>query len=179
MSKIILITIAMITSAIEYFELKDFAKKLKVKWVGKKKEDLRADLIKAVKERDKSNKVKTGLKANGEKLVKKGAKKKEKEKKEEKTPTAVLISEKDIKLITGLPTKRERILKLDELGYGVPDFFDNELVAQHPTNCYAVLRSAGRSSSVRTHSEATKSKIRRTVNTKIADLNKLKEAAEK
>lgn len=174
------ITIAMILAAVSYHDLVEFAKELGVKYVGKKKEDLRADLVGKVKAENKVEKVE---KKSKDKADTKPVSKKEKtdaivtaKKPEAK---AVSISDKDIKLITGLPTKKERIIKLHDLGYNVPDFCSHALIDQHPTNCYAVLRNAGLSENGRTHSKETKDKIRATVVKKIEGINKLRTQAAK
>jgi hypothetical protein len=167
-------TKAEIQSENNYFKLVAEAKKLGVAFNKVSKEDLKAALIKAQAKASKGKDK--GKDKGGKKPAAKPAKKDAKPAKPAKKAVvvktvvaAVEISAKDIKAITGLKTKKERVIKLViDLGYPVAVAAACSLVDCHPTNAHAILRAAGLSTSGRTQSEETKEKIRATVLAKIA-----------
>ena len=166
-------TKAEIQSENNYFKLVAEAKRLNVPFSKVSKENLRAAIIKAAAPGSKATAKKPAASKSKDKGKEKGkAKPKAKPAKKEAAPkkvvAAVEISAKDLKAITGLKTKKEKVIKLViDLGYPVAVAAAAPGVECHPTNAHAILRAAGLSTSGRTQSEETKEKIRATVLAKI------------
>lgn len=162
------------------------AKELKIKSVGLKTEDLRSSVIEAVKKASKepAHPVKasgtwpkpepaTAKKAETKNTEAKKPVAKKETKKAEPKAELVHITKEHLKEAATLPTKKQRILYLHDLGYKAAAISQAPSVAQHVTNVLAALRAAGLGTG-KTVSEEVKEQIRSTVTAKVAKKVKAK-----
>lgn len=163
-------------------ELAGFAKQLSIKSVGLKTEDLRANVIAAINADGKAAKhtVKESATEAATKAVKAAAAPKTETKKaapapkaETKKPVAVTVSKEHLKAIEKLATKKERILKLNELGYKASVICAVPSIDQHVTNVLAALRKAGLGTG-KTIAPEVREQISKTVTAKVAKKVKAK-----
>ncbi len=141
-------------------ELRALAATAGIKFIGKKTEDLRSELLKVAVD-DKAKPVKKAKK-EGEakpagKKEKKAAAKKEPAPKKER----VAVSAKDTADIEKLDTKKARVITLRERGYSIHSIA--EAVDLHPTNVSRYIREAGLSTSTATVPQERKDRIKATI----------------
>ena len=124
-------------SAADTKELRSLAATAGVKFIGKKSEDLRKELLGiAVDDSKPAKKVAKSAKKPAEK----SAGKSESIRRE--------VSEKDLKAIEKYDTKKAKVISLRELGYSINAI--GEAVGLHPTNVSRYVRDAGLSTSTAT-----------------------------
>lgn len=134
-------------------ELRALAATAGIKFIGKKTDDLRAELMAVAVDDKKAAPVKKAAKP-GEKAK---AAKKEPAPKKERVP----VSAKDLAVIEKLDTKKARVITLREKGYSIHAIA--EATDLHPTNVSRYIREAGLSTSTVTVPEERKERIRATI----------------
>lgn len=137
-------------------ELRSLAATAGIKFIGKKTDDLRTELMAVAVDDKKAAPVKKAAKP-GEKAK---AAKKEPAPKKERVP----VSAKDLAVIEKLDTKKARVITLREKGYSIHAIA--EATDLHPTNVSRYIREAGLSTSTVTVPEERKERIRATIATK-------------
>lgn len=120
--------------------LRAFASDRNVKYIGKKQEDLRAELM-AMAEDDKVKKEKGAAKSAAKPAEKAPAAKKEPAPKKER----VSVSAADLAEIETMTTKKAKVITLRERKYSIHAIA--EAVDLHPTNVSRYIRDAGLSTS--------------------------------
>ena len=156
-------TIKEIKAEKNYLAIVAEAKALGVKFSKVKKEDLRTAVISARRKADK------GSSASKKQATTPAV-----------APVAIEIEKKHIKAITGLKTKKEKVLALvNDFNYPVAVAADAPGVKCHPTNAHAILRAAGCGRGTNTVSEEVKEQIRGTVLAKIAANEKAERKAKR
>lgn len=141
-------------------ELRALAATAGIKFIGKKTEDLRSELLKVAVD----DKVKPVKKAKKEaeskpagKKEKKAAAKKEPAPKKER----VAVNAKDSADIEKLDTKKAKVITLRERGYSIHSIA--EAVDLHPTNVSRYIREAGLSTSTQTVPQERIDRIKATI----------------
>jgi hypothetical protein len=140
-------------------ELRALAATAGIKFIGKKTEDLRSELLKVAVD-DKAKPVK---KAKKEGEAKPAGKKEKKAAKKDPAPKKerVAVSAKDTADIEKLDTKKARVITLRERGYSIHSIA--EAVDLHPTNVSRYIREAGLSTSTATVPQERKDRIKATI----------------
>jgi hypothetical protein len=143
-------------------ELRSIATKAGIKFIGKKNDDLRKELL-AIAEDDAKPAKKAAAKKPAEKKPagKKDAVKKDAVKKEAVKKERVLVPEKRAKEVLALGSKKAQVITLREEGYPINAIA--ETVGMHPTNVSRYIREAGLSTSKVTVPEERKARIKATI----------------
>lgn len=140
-------------------ELRSMATAANIKFIGRKNDDVRKDLL-AIAEDDSAKPAKkaTAKKATAKKEgEKKPAAKKEAAPKKER----VRVPEKRAAEILALGSKKQQVITLREEGYPINAIA--EVVKMHPTNVSRYIRDAGLSTSTVTVPEERKARIKATI----------------
>lgn len=133
-------------------ELRALAATAGIKFIGKKTDDLRAELMAVAVEDKKAAPLKKAPKpGKGTAAKKEPAPKKER----------VGVSAKDLAVIEKLDTKKARVITLREKGYSIHAIA--EATDLHPTNVSRYIREAGLSTSTTVVPEERKERIRATI----------------
>lgn len=149
-------------------ELRSLAARVGVKFIGKKTEDLRDELlaiavddVKPAKRAKKDPEAAAGTKAV--KAPKEPKAKKEPAPKKERAPRKerVAVNAEDRAVIAVYDTKKAKVITLRELNYSIHAIAEE--VGLHPTNVSRYIREAGMSTSTATVPEARREQIRATI----------------
>lgn len=141
-------------------ELRALAATAGIKFIGKKTEDLRSELLKVAVDDNakpvKKAKKEAEAKPAGKKEKKAAAKKEPAPKKER-----VAVNAKDRADIEKLDTKKAKVITLRERGYSIHSIA--EAVDLHPTNVSRYIREAGLSTSTQTVPQERIDRIKATI----------------
>lgn len=144
-------------------ELRSLATAANIKFIGRKNDDVRKDLL-AIAEDDSAKPAKKATaKKEGEKkpAAKKEAKPKAAKKEAAPKKERVRVPEKRAAEILALGSKKQQVITLREEGYPINAIA--EVVKMHPTNVSRYIRDAGLSTSTVTVPEERKARIKATI----------------